>query len=39
LRDPRKFFGKYLARVMRPEQIRTLYHIGRDIIRRIAPSQ
>lgn len=32
-RDPRKFFGKYLRRVLRPDQLRTLVHIARDLIR------
>ncbi len=33
-RDPRKFFGKYVRRVMRPDQIKTLINIGRDFTRR-----
>ncbi|MFO8058735.1 MAG: cobalamin-dependent protein [bacterium] len=33
LRDPRKFFGKYVKRIMRPEQIKTLYNIGVDLVR------
>ncbi len=32
-RDPVKFFGKYVRRVMRPDQIKTLYHIGVEIVR------
>jgi magnesium-protoporphyrin IX monomethyl ester (oxidative) cyclase len=32
-RDPGKFFGKYLRRVMRPDQIRTLFNIGRELAR------
>ncbi len=33
-RDPRKFFGKYLRRVLRFEQLRTLFHIGVDLARK-----
>lgn len=32
-RDPRKFFGKYLRRVLRPDQLRTLWHIAVDLVR------
>jgi len=33
LRRPGKFFGKYVRRVMRPGQIKTLVFIARDVIR------
>ncbi len=32
-RNPRKFFGKYVRRVMRPDEIKTLYHIAVSIVR------
>lgn len=32
-RDPKKFFGKYLRRVLRPGQIKTLINIGRELMR------
>jgi magnesium-protoporphyrin IX monomethyl ester (oxidative) cyclase len=35
-RRPRKFFGKYVRRVLRRDQLKTLYHIAADLLRRPA---
>ena len=31
-RDPRKFFSKYVLRILRPEMLKTLFRIARTLL-------